>query len=89
MLDSSLLTVLTGAGVAGIFCILFLIGWVYPKSVVDDLKAERDYERQRADSQAERADAAVAAVQATTNVLGALQAGAALGSGHRRIRGQS
>jgi hypothetical protein len=81
--DSALITVLTSAGVAGVFCILFVCGLLYPKSVVDDLRAERDYERQRADAERDRADAAVAAAQATRDVLGAIQAGVALGHQHQ------
>ena len=79
MPDSALLSVLTSAGVAGIFCLLFLLGWLYPKGVVDDLRKERDYERQRGDLERDRADASVAAAQATKDVLAALQAGVSLG----------
>ena len=81
-MDSALITVLTSAGVAGVFCILFVFGLIYPKGVVDDLKAERDYERQRADANQDRADAAIAAAQASRDVLSALQAGVTLG--HQR-----
>jgi hypothetical protein len=62
-----------------VFCVLFICGLIFPKSVVDDLKAERDYERQRGDNERDRADAAVAAAQATRDVLSALQAGVTLG----------
>jgi hypothetical protein len=80
--DTALLTILTGTGVAGVFCVLFICGLIFPKSVVDDLKAERDYERQRGDNERDRADTAVAAAQATRDVLTALQAGVTLG--HQR-----
>lgn len=73
-MDSSLLIPLTSIGTAGIFCILFVLGWVFPKSVVDDLKAERDFLRQRVEAERERADTAVAAAQATKDVFAALQA---------------
>lgn len=79
-MDSALLVPLISAGAAGVFCILFVMGLIYPKHVVDDLKAERDYERQRADANQDRADAAVAAAQASRDVISALQAGLALGS---------
>lgn len=82
MPDSALFTLLSSAGVAGVFCVFFLLGWIYPKSVVDDLKAERDYERQRANANAERAETAVAAAQGTRDIFAALQAGVALG--HQR-----
>jgi hypothetical protein len=80
--DSAFITVLTSAGVAGVFCILFVLGLIYPKSVVDDLRDERDALRQVVQSERERADSAVAAAQATHDVLAALQAGVALG--HQR-----
>jgi hypothetical protein len=77
--DSALISVLTSAGAAGVFCLLFIFGLIYPKTVVDDLRTERDYERQRADAERDRADSAVTAAQATRDVLSALQAGVALG----------
>lgn len=79
MPDSALVTLLTSAGVAGVFCTLFVCGLIYPKHVVDDLKAERDYERQRAEANQDRADTAVSAAQATRDMLAAMQAGMAFG----------
>lgn len=81
-LDSTLVSLLSSAGTAGVFCILFIMGLVFPRSVVDDLKRERDYERERGDAERDRADASVAAAQATRDVLSALQAGVVLG--HQR-----
>lgn len=86
-MDSALIAVLTSSGVAGVFCVLFLLGWIFPRSVVDDLRAERDYERQRADSERERADAAVAGASATRDVLSALQAGVAMGQQRQAVEG--
>lgn len=86
MPDSALVTLLTGAGVAGVFCLLFVCGLVYPKHVVDDLKAERDYERQRAEANQDRADTAVAATQATKDMLSALQTGVAFGQRRQEPR---
>lgn len=40
MPDSALLSILSSAGVAGVFCVLFVIGAIFPRSVVSDLKAE-------------------------------------------------
>ena len=40
MPDSALITVLSTTGVAGVFCILFLLGQIFPRPVVADLKAE-------------------------------------------------
>lgn len=86
MLDSSLVALLTGSGAAGVFCVLFIVGLIFPKSVVEDLKAERDLERSRADAAEKRAEAAVTAAQAARDVLSALQAGVALG--HQRQEAQ-
>jgi hypothetical protein len=81
--DSALISVLTSAGAAGVFCIMFVLGVIYPRSVVDDLRKERDYERQRADLERDRADTAVAGAQAMRDVMSALQAGVALGNQRR------
>lgn len=81
MPDSTLITVITGTGVAGVFCVLFLLGLIYPKYVVDDLRAERDALRAAVHAERERADAAVAAAQASANVFAALRAGISLGTG--------
>lgn len=68
-MDSALVTLLSSAGVAGVFCIMFAMGLIYPKSVVDDLRRERDFERQRADQERDRANVAEVAAQATRDVL--------------------
>jgi len=78
-LDAALLSVLTSAGVAGVFCVLFVTGLVYPKPVVTDLKAEISELKRDRDAQRERADVAIAAAQGTRDILAALQAGARLG----------
>jgi hypothetical protein len=83
MPDTALLTILTNAGIAGVFVVLFLLGLIYPKTVVDDLRAERDSLRQAVMSERERADAAVAAAQATRDVFTALKAGMEM-SGSKR-----
>lgn len=75
MPDSALLSVLSSAGVAGVFCVLFICGLIYPRSVVSDLKEENSELKADRDSQRDRADAAVAAMQATRDVLAAMQAG--------------
>lgn len=81
--DSSLITLLANAGIAGVFVVLFLTGMIVPKSVIDDLRAERDKLSQAVNSERDRADAAVAAAQATRDVFSALQAGADLGRKQR------
>lgn len=73
--DSALLSVLTGSGVAGVFCILFVLGLIFPKSVVDDLKEENRELKDDRDAQRDRADTAIATAQASRDVLAALQAG--------------
>lgn len=78
-MDSSLASILAGAGVAGVFCILFVLGWVYPRSVVTDLKAELAELKADRDAQRERADAASAATSATRDILAAIQLGQNLG----------
>ena len=91
MIDSSLASILTGAGACGVFCVLFILGIIYPRSVVTDLKSERDAERARADAERDRADTAVAAAQATRDLMAALQAGVTMGqqAGTRAVHGGS
>lgn len=79
MPEAALLSVLTGSGVAGVFCVLFVLGWIYPKSVVDDLKAERNELTKRIEAERDRSDAAVTAAQTTRDVLQALQSGISMG----------
>jgi hypothetical protein len=73
--DSSLLTILLSAGVAGVFCILFIAGLVSPKWVVDDLKTEIGELKEALEAERDRANAAVAAAAATNNILAAIQLG--------------
>lgn len=56
LLDTSLVTILINSGAIGVMLILFLIGAIVPKSHLkekqkecDELKIQRDLERQRAD----------------------------------------
>ena len=79
-MDSALQIVLVNAGVAGVFCILFIAGVVYPRSVVTDLKEEVTELKRQLEAERERANTAVAAVQATGNVVAAVQAGIHLGT---------
>lgn len=75
MLDSTLVSILTGAGVAGVFCVLFICGLIYPKPVVAD-KDKRIAELEAAvAAERQRGDAAVAAAAASRDVLVAFQAG--------------
>ena len=75
MLDSTLVSILTGAGACGIFCVLFITGLIYPKSVVAD-KDKRIAELEATvAAERQRGDAAVAAATASRDVLVAFQAG--------------
>jgi hypothetical protein len=82
--DTTLVTVLANAGVAGVVLVLFLMGVIYPKIVVEDLRAERDALRQAVMAERDRADAAVSAAQATRDVFAALRAGMDLRGGAAR-----
>lgn len=79
-MDSSLALLLANAGTAGVFCILFILGLVYPRSVVTDLKTENAELKRQLEAERERANTAVTAVQSTGNVVAALQAGIHLGT---------
>lgn len=80
-MDSTLVTILTGSGVAGAFCLLFIFGWVVPKSVYDDLREENAELKAEKKAERDRADAAVAAAEASRNVMAAFQAGRSLTGG--------
>jgi hypothetical protein len=75
VVDSALLSALSSAGVAGIFCVLFVTGLVLPKSVADDLREENRELKEALASERDRADAAVAAASATRDILAAIQIG--------------
>jgi len=78
-MDSTLVTLLTGAGVAGVFCVLFVLGIIFPRTVVNDLKAENAELKAELEAQRDRADTAVAAASATRDILTAIQVGRSLG----------
>jgi hypothetical protein len=78
-MDTSLATILTGAGVAGVFCILFIAGMIFPRAVVIDLKTEVAELKQALAAERERADTAVAGASVTKDVLAAIQIGRDLG----------
>lgn len=78
-MDTSLATILTGAGACGVFCILFVIGIIFPRQVVSDLKAEIAELKAENASLRDRADTAVSAASATRDILAAIQLGQHLG----------
>lgn len=80
MPDSALLSVLTSAGVAGVFCVLFVCGLIVPKFVVDDLRSEVAELKEALEAERDRASASVAAASATRDVLAAIQLGRSIGA---------
>ena len=80
-MDSGLVTILTGAGVAGVFCVLFVLGAIFPRSVVSDLKAELAELKQALEAERDRANTAVAATSTTRDILAAIQLGQHFGTG--------
>ena len=79
-MDSSLALPLVSAGTAGVFCVLFILGLNYPRSVVTDLKTENAELKRQLEAERERANAAVASLGTTTDVVRAIQAGIHLGT---------
>jgi len=84
--DSTLWNVLTGAGVAGVFCLAFMLGLIFPKSYVDDLKEENRELKAANAAERERADAAVAAARATRDLMTAIRYGSELAAGREHDR---
>ena len=72
-MDSALASLLAGSGVAGVFCILFVIGLIYPRTVVIDKNAEIAELKAALAAERERSDASVAAADATKTLLSAIQ----------------
>ena len=81
MPDSTLVTILTGAGACGVFCVLFVTGLIFPRPVVSDLKAEIAELKQALEAERDRANTAVAATSTTRDILAAIQLGQHLGAG--------
>ena len=77
----TLIPLLTGSGVCGVFCVLFIIGWIFPKGVVDDLREENRELKEALEAERDRANTAVAAASATRDILAAIQVGRDLTSG--------
>ena len=75
MPDSTLISVLTGAGACGVFCVLFVTGLIFPRAVVTDKDREIAELKAALSAERQRGDAAVAAVSSTRDVLAAFQAG--------------
>lgn len=82
MPDAALISVLTSAGVAGVFCVLFVLGLLFPKAVVSDLKAEITELKEALEAERDRANTSVAAASATRDILAAIQLGRNLTPGN-------
>lgn len=81
MPDSALLSILSSAGVAGVFCVMFITGLIYPRAVVADLKDEIGEMKGALEAERDRANTAVAAASATRDLLAAIQVGRSLNTG--------
>jgi hypothetical protein len=82
--DSSLIVpLITGSGVAGVFCVLFVLGLVYPRQVVTDLKAEVAELKAALKEKQDAMSAAVTAASATKDILEAIRLGQNLGQGRK------
>ena len=74
-MDSALIIPLVSAGTAGCFCVLFILGLIFPRAVVAD-KDRRIAELEAAlAAERSRADVAVSAATASRDVMAAFQAG--------------
>lgn len=79
-MDSSLIApLITGSGVAGVFCICFILGLIYPRSVITDLKAEIAELKQALKDERETSKASITAATATKDILAAIQLGRDIG----------
>lgn len=82
-MDSTLVTILTGCGACGVFCLLFIFGWIVPKHVYADVKAERDQLKAENAQLRATAETSVTTNQATKDILAAIRYGHDLTSGHQ------
>ena len=81
MPDSALISILSSAGVAGVFCIFFIAGLIYPRSVIADKNTEIAELKEALEAERGRANTAVAAASATRDILAAIQIGQNLKAG--------
>ena len=79
-MDSTLIgPLIAGSGVAGVFCVLFVVGLIFPKPVVTDLKAEITELKAALAQERETSKAAVTAASSTRDILAAIQLGRDIG----------
>ncbi len=81
MPDSALISILTSAGVAGVFCVLFIVGLIYPRPVVTDKDKQIAELKEALAAERDRANTAVAAATVTRDILAAIQVGQHLTTG--------
>lgn len=81
MPDTALISVLTSSGVAGVVVVLFILGQIFPRSVVTDLKAEIAELKETVEAERDRANTSVAAAAATRDIMAAIQLGRSLTAG--------
>lgn len=79
-MDSALIQVFLSAGFAGVICFLFIMGWIFPRSVVQDLKEENKELKEALASERDRGDAAMATATTTKDILAAIQLGRKTGA---------
>ena len=72
-MDSTLVTILTNAGIAGVIVVLFILRVIIPRSELDDRKDEIRELKAALTAERQRADAAVAAAATTRDILLALR----------------
>lgn len=83
MPDSVIQGLIGGAGVAGLWLACIMLGWMFPKPHVDDLKQDNSdlkeavtLANERADNERRRADGAVEAARTANLLLAAIGKGA-------------
>lgn len=81
MPDTALISVLSSAGVAGVFCVLFVTGLLFPRSVIADKDREIAELKEALEAERDRANTAVAAASATRDIMAAIQLGKSLTTG--------
>ena len=72
-MDSTLVSVLINAGVAGVVVVMFILGLIVPKAILTDRKEEIRELKAALAAERQRADAAVAAAATTRDILLALR----------------
>ena len=63
----------------GVFCILFIAGFIYPRSVVTDKNTEITELKEALEAERSRANTAVTSASATRDLLSAIQIGREIG----------